>query len=118
MVLLYFYIGALLVITINLLIICFLPTLVGKIILVGVCLFIICFSLWLAPQQLSPVGFASINREPDYLTYYLSYLVSTAGLLNLILIFSSQEYPRLFLAFSITAGLLLLSISLLIASQV
>lgn len=109
------FLGALLLITMNWASIRFFPPPLAKIVLVSFCLLITCLCFWLAPQQLSQTGLASRDREPNYLAYYLSYLAGIIGLFNLILIISSQKYAGLFLAFSINAGLLLLSILLLFA---
>ena len=87
-----------------------------KLVLVGTCLFLSFVCFWTAPQQLSRVGFAARNREPDYLAYYLSVFAGIVSLLNLILIISSKGSRGLYIAFVITIGLLLLSIYLFFAS--
>src|SRR5262249_53178999 len=72
-------------------------------------LLLMALGFWLAPQQLSSLGLAARNKEPDQLAYYLSIGQGVAGFLNLIPLAVSTKRVVLYLAYAVVSALLLLA---------
>jgi hypothetical protein len=60
------------------------PLVLSKSVLAILSLLLMALGFWLAPQQLSSLGLAARNKEPDQLAYYLSIGQGVVGFLNLL----------------------------------
>jgi hypothetical protein len=75
------------------------PLVLSKGVLAILSLLLMALGFWLAPQQLSSLGLAARNKEPDQLAYYLSIGQGVAGFLNLIPLAVSTKRVALYLAY-------------------
>ena len=85
------------------------PLLISKGVLAILTLLLMALGFWLAPQQLSSLGLAARNKEPDQLAYYLSIGQGVVGFLNLVPLAVSTKPAALYLAYAVVSALLLLA---------
>jgi hypothetical protein len=85
------------------------PLVLSKSVLAILSLLLIALGFWLAPQQLSSLGLAARNKEPDQLAYYLSIGQGVVGLLNLVTLAVSSKRAALYFAYAVVSALLLLA---------
>ena len=85
------------------------PLVISKGVLAILSLFLMALGFWLAPQQLSSLGLAARNKEPDQLAYCLSIGQGVVALLNLFPLAVSTKPAALYLAYAVISALLLLA---------
>jgi hypothetical protein len=85
------------------------PLVLSKGVLAILSLLLMALGFWLAPQQLSSLGLAARNKEPDQLAYYLSIGQGVVGFLNLVPLAVSTKPAALYLAYAVVSALLLLA---------
>src|SRR5262245_35252856 len=77
------------------------PLVISKGVLAIVSLLLMALGFWLAPQQLSSVGLAARNKQPDEMAYYLSIAQGVIGFLNLVPLAVSTKRVVLYLAYAV-----------------
>jgi len=92
------------------------PLVISKGALAILSLLLMALGFWLAPQQLSSVGLAARNKNPDQLAYYLSIGQGIVGLMNLVLLAVSTKRVGLYLGYAVASTLMLLAPYLYFAS--
>ena len=85
------------------------PLVISKGVLAILSLLLMALGFWVAPQELSSLGLAARNKEPDQLAYYLSIGQGVVGFLNLIPLAVSTKRVTLYLACAVVSALLLLA---------
>jgi hypothetical protein len=85
------------------------PVVISKGVLAILSLLLMGLGFWVAPQQLSSLGLAARNKEPDQLAYYLSIGQGIVGFLNLVPLAAFTKPAALYLAYAIVSALLLLA---------
>jgi hypothetical protein len=85
------------------------PLVISKGVLAILSLLLMALGFWVAPQQLSSLGLAARNKEPDQLAYYLSIGQGVVGFLNLVPLAVSAKPAALYFAYGIVSALLLLA---------
>jgi len=85
------------------------PLVISKGVLAILSLLLMALGFWLAPQQLSSIGLAARNRQPDQLAYYLSIGQGVVGFLNLVPLAVSTKRGVLYFAYAVASALLLLA---------